>query len=146
MRVAIGFDHAGVCLRTTVLDCLNAIGAEVVDFGVDSEERVDYTDYAFPVAEAVAEGRVDCGVLCCGTGIGMSLAANRVRGVRAAAVSDAYSARMSRDHNDVNVLCLGGRVIGTGLAGEILDVWLQTEFSHGESHARRLAAIAAKER
>lgn len=146
MRVAIGFDHAGVSLRDTVLACLEDVGAEVLDFGVDSAERVDYTDHAFGVAEAVSEGRADRGVLCCGTGIGMSLAANRVRGVRAAVVSDVYSARMSREHNDANVLCLGGRVVGPGLAEEILALWLRTEFSLGESHVRRLGAIAAKER
>lgn len=145
MRVAIGFDHAGFPLRPAVLETIAALGGEVLDLGTSTGERCDYPDHAFAVAEAVASAEARSGVLCCGTGLGMAIAANRVAGIRAITVSDVYSARMSRDHNDANVLCLGARVIGPGLAEEILRVWLTTPFSGGESHCRRLSAIAARE-
>ncbi len=140
MRIAIGADHAGYALKETLAAHLRAQGVEVVDFGTHGPDSVDYPDYARVVAEAVARGEVDFGVLICGTGIGMAIAANKVPGIRAAAVSDVYSAKMSRAHNDANILCLGGRVVGPGLAIEILETWLRTPFEGGR-HARRLEKI-----
>lgn len=140
MRIAIGADHAGYTLKEVLVAHLREQGVEVVDFGTHGPDSVDYPDYAHRVAEAVARGEADFGVLICGTGIGMSITANKVPGIRAAAVSDVYSAKMSRAHNDANVLCLGGRVVGPGLAIEILETWLRTPFEGGR-HARRLEKI-----
>ncbi|MCS6963295.1 ribose 5-phosphate isomerase B [Thermoflexus sp.] len=140
MRIAIGADHAGYTLKETLVAYMREHGIEVIDFGTHGPDSVDYPDYARVVAEAVAGGGADFGVLICGTGIGMSIAANKVPGIRAAAVSDVYSARMSRAHNDANILCLGGRVVGPGLAIEILETWLRTSFEGGR-HARRLEKI-----
>ncbi len=140
MRIAIGADHAGYALKETLVAYMREQGLEVLDFGTHGPDSVDYPDYARVVAEAVARGEADFGVLICGTGIGMSIAANKVPGVRAAAISDVYSARMSRAHNDANILCMGGRVVGPGLAIEILETWLRTPFEGGR-HARRLEKI-----
>ncbi len=140
MRIAIGADHAGYALKETLVAYMRERGLEVLDFGTHSSDSVDYPDYARAVAEAVARGDADFGVLICGTGVGMSIAANKVPGIRAAAVSDVYSARMSRAHNDANILCMGGRVVGPGLAIEILETWLRTPFEGGR-HARRLEKI-----
>lgn len=145
MRVAIGFDHAGIVLRPLILEVLASLQCDVVDKGVRDHDRCDYPERAFAVGEAVAWGEAEKGILCCGTGLGMAIAANRIHGIRAVTVGDVYSARMSREHNDANVLCLGGRVLGLGLAEEILRVWLTTGFPGGESHARRLATIAERE-
>jgi len=144
MRIAIGADHAGYALKTILIAHLQAQGIEVLDFGTHGPDAVDYPDYARAVAEAVARGEADYGVLICGTGIGMSITANKVPGIRAAAVSDVYTAKMSRAHNNANILCLGGRVVGPGLAQEILDVWLRTPFEGGR-HERRIAKIRALE-
>lgn len=144
MRIAIGADHAGYALKTILIAHLQAQGIEVMDLGTHSPDSVDYPDYARAVAEAVARGEADYGVLICGTGVGMSIAANKVPGIRAAAVSDVYTAKMSRAHNNANILCLGGRVVGPGLAQEILDVWLRTPFEGGR-HERRIAKIHALE-
>jgi len=140
MRIAIGADHAGYSLKETLAAYLRERGVEVLDFGTHGPDAVDYPDYARVVAEAVARGEADFGVLICGTGVGMSITANKVPGIRAAAVSDVYSAKMSRAHNDANILCLGGRVVGPGLAIEILETWLRTPFEGGR-HARRLEKI-----
>ncbi|WP_376791390.1 ribose 5-phosphate isomerase B [Thermoflexus sp.] len=140
MRIAIGADHAGYALKETLAAYLRERGIEVIDFGTHGPDSVDYPDYARPVAEVVARGEADFGVLICGTGIGMSITANKVPGIRAAAVSDVYSARMSRAHNNANILCLGGRVVGPGLAIEILETWLRTPFEGGR-HQRRLEKI-----
>jgi len=145
VTIAIASDHGGYALRQHLRTLLEAEGQELVDMGCASEEPVDYPPYAFRVAEAVAGGEADVGILICGTGIGMSLCANRVPGVRAAVVGDTYSARMSREHNDANVLCLGGRTLGPDLAAEIVRVWLATPFSGGERHRRRLAMVAQRE-
>jgi len=145
MRVAIGFDHAGVALRPAVVKALGRSAAEILDLGTDSPEPVDYTRYAFGVADAVAEGRADLGIVCCGTGLGSQIAANKVKGIRAVAVSESYSARMSRLHNDANVLCLGGRVLGPGAAEEIVEAWLTTPFSGEERHCRRIATVISRE-
>ncbi len=140
MKVAIGFDHAGVDLRAIVIDRIRAAGHEILDFGTDSTASVDYPDHAHLVARAVESGEAALGVLVCGTGLGMSYAANRHAGVRAALCTDSYLARMSRLHNDANVLCLGARVIGAGVAADILDAFFATEFEGGR-HARRVEKI-----
>jgi ribose 5-phosphate isomerase B len=116
----------------------------VLDFGTHSPDSVDYPDYAAQVAEAVAVAKVDHGVLVCGTGIGMAIAANKVGGVRAAVCGDTFTARMSREHNDVNVLCLGARLTGRDLGREILEIWLDSTFA-GDRHARRVGKITAME-
>jgi len=145
MRIAFGSDHAGVVLKKELLDFVSSLGHEVVDCGGGEHQRVDYTDFAFAVSSGVAEGKYDRGILVCGTGLGMSIAANKVRGVRAARCHDCYSARMSREHNDANVLCLGGRVIGSELAKEVVKTFLTSEFSNGENHRRRLRHISEYE-
>ncbi len=144
MKVAIGSDHAGFKLKNEIASLLEEMGIEYEDFGTGSEESCDYPDIAVPVARAVADGRVDRGILVCGTGIGMSITANKVRGVRAALCHDEFSARMTRAHNDSNVLTLGARVTGAGLAREIVRIWLSTEYEGGR-HARRVAKIALLE-
>ncbi len=139
MKIAIGCDHAGFELKSALLaSVLKAY--DVVDMGTDSAQSVDYPDIAKPVAQAVASGEVDYGILICGTGIGMSMAAGKVKGVRAARCSEPYSAEMSRRHNDANVLCFGARVIGIGMAEMIVEKWLSTPFDGGR-HARRVGKI-----
>ena len=145
MRVAIASDHGGYRLKEFVRRLLEEMEVEVLDFGTDSEESVDYPFYAAKVARAVASGEVDRGILCCGTGIGMSIVANRFPGVRAALCHDEYTARMSRLHNDANVLALGGRVLGEGVAAEIVRVWLETPFEGGR-HERRLGKLGEIEK
>ncbi|HHS97101.1 MAG TPA: ribose 5-phosphate isomerase B [Chloroflexi bacterium] len=145
MRIAVGADHGGYSLKEAVVRYLIAEGHQVEDVGTHDETSTDYPDYAVQVARAVAEGRADLGVLVCGTGIGMSIAANKVRGVRAALATDCYMARMAREHNDANVLCLGGRVLGTGSALEIVRAFLEARFAGGR-HARRVGKIEAIER
>jgi len=145
MRIAIGADHGGFVLKTPIVAFLTEQGHDVADFGVHMAEiSVDYPDFAQPVAQAVASGQADLGILICATGIGMSIAANKVHGVRAALCHDTYSARLARQHNNSNVLCLGGRVIGPGLAVEIVAAWLSAEFEGGR-HARRVDKITAME-
>lgn len=144
MRVAVGADHGGYPLKEGLVGVLRAEGVEVLDFGTHSEEACDYPDFALPVARAVAEGRADWGLLLCGTGIGMAIVANKVRGVRAAVCHDPYSARMAREHNDANVLALGARVVGPGLAEEVVRSFLKASFAGGR-HARRLEKLGAWE-
>lgn len=141
MRVAIGSDHGGFRLKEELTRLLTAAGHEVTDLGATSIESSDYPDFAHAVAVRVGSGEVDRGVLLCGTGVGMSMAANRHRGVRAVVCSDVYTARMSRSHNDANVLCLGERVVGPGLAWEIVRAWLEEPADGGDRHARRRAKI-----
>jgi len=143
MRIAIGADHAGYELKGLLKDELVRLGHTVHDLGIHRQQPADYPDIAFAVAREVAEGRCDRGVVVCGTGIGSQIAANKIRGVRACVCQDSYSARAARAHNDSNVLCLGGRVIGPELAKEVLEVWLAEPFSGDERHARRLGKIAA---
>ncbi|HHR85562.1 MAG TPA: ribose 5-phosphate isomerase B [Candidatus Acetothermia bacterium] len=139
MKIGIGCDHAGFELKSALLaSVLKAY--DVVDMGTDSAQSVDYPDIAKPVAQAVANGEADYGILICGTGIGMSMAAGKVKGVRAARCSEPYSAEMSRRHNDANVLCFGARVIGIGMAEMIVEKWLSTPFDGGR-HARRVGKI-----
>jgi ribose 5-phosphate isomerase B len=144
VKIAIGSDHAGFALKEVVLAHLRELGHEVHDFGTHSLESVDYPDFARLVAQGVAAGQFERGIVLCGTGIGVSIAANKVRGIRAALCHDAYSARMSRQHNNANVLALGGRVLGEGLALDIVDTWLAAGYDGGR-HERRLAKIAAIE-
>lgn len=140
MKVALGCDHAGFDLKEVVASTLRRLGAEVLDLGTDSRDSVDYPDYGERVGRAVASGEADFGVALCGTGIGISIAANKVPGVRAALCYDVYSARMSRAHNDANVLALGARVVGPGLAEAIVEAWLTAGFEGGR-HATRVAKL-----
>jgi ribose 5-phosphate isomerase B len=145
MRVAIGSDHAGHLLKNKIKALLQDLGLEVLDFGTDGETSVDYPDYGIKVAEAISEGRVDRGILICGTGIGMSIVANKYPGVRAALCHDSFTARVSREHNDANVLVLGGRVIDHEKALDMGKVWFSTEFEGGR-HNRRLQKIRELEK
>jgi ribose 5-phosphate isomerase B len=138
--VAIGADHGGFALKTTLVAALRAGGHDVMDMGTDGLASVDYPDFALPVCAAVLDGRARFGVLICGTGIGMSIAANRHAGIRCGLCTDSTMARLTRQHNDANVLALGGRIIGDVLAEDILAVFLATEFEGGR-HARRLAKL-----
>ena len=144
-KIAIGSDHAGFELKERIKAFLDARGAQWQDFGTDSADSTDYPDYGFPVAEAVARGAFDRGILICGTGIGMSIAANKVRGIRAALCTSPEMAEFSRRHNDANILTLGGRVLSPKEAMEIVDVWLKTAFE-GNRHARRLGKIQSYEK
>lgn len=144
MRFAIGCDHAGLSLKSVLATRLRERGHQVDDLGTDGPASCDYADFAEAVARAVAGGTADQGLLVCGTGIGMSIAANKVPGVRAAVLSDTFSARSTRQHNDANVLCLGERVVGAGLALDILDAWLDATFEGGR-HQRRIDKITALE-
>lgn len=142
MNIAIASDHAGLDLKREVARVLRELGHSVTDFGAHTNESVDYPDFGALAAEAVAGGKADRGVLICGTGIGMSIVANRFAGVRAALCHDPYTAAVSRRHNDANVLVLGQRVLGTDLALAILRAWLETAFEGGR-HARRVAKLDA---
>ena len=138
MKIGLGSDHGGYNLKEEIKKHLASKGIEVIDFGTENGvDSVDYPIYGEKVAKAVISKDVDYGILCCGTGIGISLAANKVKGIRCAVVSDTFSAKMSKAHNNANVLSLGERVIGKGLALEIVDAWLNTEFE-GERHLRRV--------
>ncbi|KAA5807514.1 ribose 5-phosphate isomerase B [Thermoanaerobacterium thermosaccharolyticum] len=143
--IAIGSDHGGYELKEAIKKHLDEKGIEYKDFGTFSEESVDYPDFALKVAEAVASGEFDKGILLCGTGVGISIAANKVPGIRAANVSDAFSARYSKEHNNANVLCMGGRVVGPGLAAILVDEWLNAEFQGGR-HQKRLDKITEIEK
>ncbi len=143
--VALGADHAGFPLKEDLKTWLIARGYDVVDLGTQSAESVDYPDFAIGVGSAITAGKADRGVLVCGTGIGMAMAANKVPGVRAAACTDAFSARMSREHNDANILALGARITARDAAIEILEIWLGAEFAGGR-HARRVEKILALDR
>ena len=140
MRLIIGSDHGGFRLKASIVEELTKAGHQVEDAGTHSADSVDYPDIAVAVARRVAEGEFARGILVCGTGIGMSIAANKIAGVRAAVVSDGFSARMARAHNDANVLCLGERVVGPGLAGDLVKAFLDTPFEGGR-HATRVDKI-----
>ncbi|MBG9813654.1 ribose 5-phosphate isomerase [Bacillus endophyticus] len=133
MKVALASDHGGINIRTEIAHLMDELGIEYQDFGCDGETSVDYPDYALSVAEKVASGEFDRGILICGTGIGMCIAANKVKGIRAALVHDTFSAKATRAHNDSNIISMGERVIGLGLAREIAQIWLTSEFE-GERH------------
>ncbi len=144
MRVAIGADHAGFLLKEHLKDTLQRLGHVVDDHGTHSEESVDYPPICIAVGRAVAEGRADRGIVIGGSGQGEQIAANKVRGIRAALCNDLYTARLSRSHNDANVLSLGGRIIAFALADEILALWLDTKFDGGR-HQRRIDQISEAE-
>ena len=141
MKIAIGSDHAGFGLKEVVKQHLEELGHEYKDFGTFDENSVDYPDYAFYVGKAVQSGEYDKGILICGTGIGMSIAANKMAGIRCALCHDMFSAKMTRQHNDSNVLAMGARVIGNTLALKVVDAWLGAEFEGGR-HARRVDKIS----
>jgi ribose 5-phosphate isomerase B len=144
VNIAIGSDHKGFPLKEHLKKLLADLGHEPVDFGPHSEASVDYPDYAAAVARSVAGGTCECGIVICASGVGVSIAANKVPGIRAALCHDLYLARMSRLHNNANVLALGALVVGTGLAEEIVRVWLATSYEGGR-HQQRLDKIAALE-
>jgi ribose 5-phosphate isomerase B len=137
LKVAIGCDHGGLDLKDTVKSVLIELGHEIDDQGCNSSESVDYPNFANAVSSLVKDGNCERGILICGTGIGMSMVANRIPGIRAALCHEMFSARMSREHNDANILCLGARVIGQGLAAEIVRTWMTTDFAGGR-HQRRI--------
>jgi ribose 5-phosphate isomerase B len=145
LSVALGADHAGWELKEALKAWLMDAGYQILDFGTHSPDSVDYPDYALQVAEAVTVGKVERGVLVCGTGIGMTIVANKVPGIRAALCGDVFTARMSREHNDANVLALAGRLTGRETGLEILRAWLDTSFAGGR-HARRVEKIAEMDR
>jgi ribose 5-phosphate isomerase B len=140
MKIAIASDHGGLHIKDEVKSVIEELGFQYEDFGCHCSDSVDYPDYAIPVAQKVASGEFERGILVCGTGIGMSIAANKVNGIRCALVHDTFSAKATREHNDSNILAMGERVIGPGLAREIVKVWLQTEFEGGR-HAKRIQKI-----
>ena len=139
--IALGCDHGGYSMMQEVKEHLDKKGIEYKDFGCHSEEAVDYPVYARKVTSAIVDGECDKGILICGTGIGISMAANKVKGIRAALCHDCFSAAATREHNDANVLTMGARVIGAGLALQIVDIFLNTEFSNDERHIRRIQLI-----
>jgi ribose 5-phosphate isomerase B len=141
MKIAIGSDHRGFDLKRRVVALLQKLGHEVIDVGPEARDSVDYPDFAFQVAVAVSEKRVDRGILLCGSGIGMCIAANKVRGVRAAPCHDSITAEMSRRHNNANVLCISADLLGEELVDRMVRIWLETEFEGGR-HARRVDKIA----
>ncbi|MDQ8734106.1 ribose 5-phosphate isomerase B [Paenibacillus sp. LHD-38] len=141
MKIAIGADHAGYRLKDEVVPFLQSLGHEIEDVGCSCDQSVDYPDYALPVCDLVTSGKAERGILICGTGIGMSIAANKVRGIRCALVNDMFSAKATREHNDTNVLALGERVLGPGVALEIIRIWLETPFSNGVRHVGRVNKV-----
>ena len=141
MRVAIGSDHAGYKLKEIIKNYLKRKKIEFKDFGTHSEESVDYPDYAYPVAESVARSEFDLGILICGSGVGMCITANKVKGIRAVLAHDTYTAKQSREHGNCNVLCLAGKKLSKAKGTKIVDVWLNTEFSGEERYLRRIRKI-----
>lgn len=145
MKVIISGDHAGMTLRNEIASVLDELGHEYEDVGASCVASVDYPDYAFEPAERVASGEFDRGIFVCGTGIGISISANKVKGIRCALVHDVFSAKATRQHNDANILAMGERVIGPGLAREIIYTWLTTDFEGGR-HERRIGKITEYEK
>ena len=139
--IAVGSDHGGFALKQVIMKHLDSRGLEYRDFGTFSPESCDYPDYAKPVAIAVANGDCERGILVCGTGIGVSITANKIPGIRAALCGDCFSAEATRQHNDANILALGARVVGEGLALKIVDTFLDTPFSNDVRHVRRIGKI-----
>ena len=146
MKIAIACDHGALALKNTIVDHLTKKGYTVEDFGTHTLDSCDYPDYAAPAAKAVAEGVCEKGIVLCTTGIGVSITANKVKGIRCALLSDVMSARMTREHNDTNMMAIGAGVVGQMLALEIVDTWLGTEFSHNERHQRRIDKVMALEK
>ena len=144
MRIAIGSDHAGFRLKQVLLEHVASLGHESSDFGCPDETSVDYPDFAVPLAQAVIAGEQDLGILICSTGVGMSIAANKLKGIRAALCHDTFSARRARQHTDANILCLGSWCIGEGAARDVVEAFLGGEFQGGR-HIRRLEKVRALE-
>ena len=145
MKIGIGSDHGGVNHKSEIIEHLLSLGHEIIDYGTEAGASVDYPDIAKTVCEGYLNNAFDLGILVCGTGIGMSIAANKVDGIRAAHVTDCYSARMCREHNNAQILCLGERITGPALALEIVDAYLGASYQ-GERHARRVEKIMALEK
>ena len=145
MKIAIGCDHGALALKEAMVAHLTKKGYEVKDFGTYSLDSCDYPDFAAPAAKAVASGECDKGIVLCTTGIGVSITCNKVKGIRCALLSDVMSARMTREHNDTNMMAIGAGVVGQMLALEIADTWLGTEFSHEARHQRRIDKVMALE-
>jgi len=145
MKVAVASDHRGFRLKSRILDKLTTLGHEAINYGPENQDSVDYPDFAVKVAKAVADGEIDRGVLICGTGMGMCIAANKFNGVRATACHDEVTAEMSRRHNDANVLCLSAELLSEQLVDRMIEIWIVTEFEGGR-HARRLQKISDLER
>ena len=145
MKIAVACDHGALALKNKLLTHLEKQGYEVVNFGTDTPASCDYPDFVGPAARAVASGECDRGIVLCTTGIGVSIVCNKVNGIRCALLSDKMSARLTRDHNDTNMMALGAGVVGEMLALEIVDTWLGTEFSHDERHQRRIDKMMAWE-
>ena len=145
MKIAIGCDHGALALKEATIAHLEKLGHEVKDFGTYTSDSCDYPDYAGPTAQAVGSGEYDRGIVLCTTGIGVSIVANKVKGVRCALLSDLMSARLTREHNDTNVIAIGAGVVGQMLALQIIDTWLETEFSHDARHQRRIDKMMAYE-
>ena len=144
-RVIIGCDHGGFTLKKELIPFIEALGYEPIDIGCYDENSVDYPDVAFSLAERVASGEFEKGIIICGTGIGVSICANKVQGIRCALCTDEAMARLTREHNDSNVLALGGRIVGSELAKGIVKAWLETGFSQGQRHINRIARISGYE-
>ena len=145
MKIAVGSDHGGIHLKNHIREYLTAKGIEVLDCGTYTEESTDYPDYAAKVCQAINTGEVERGILVCGTGIGIGIAANKIAGIRAALCHDTFSAHACREHNDANILTMGERVIGPGLANDIVAIFMKTEFEGGR-HARRVEKIKTLEK
>ena len=145
MKIAIGCDHGALALKNALVERLTAQGHVVKDFGTYTEDSCDYPDYAAPAAQAVAAGECEKGIVLCTTGIGVSITANKIPGIRCALLSDVTSARMTREHNDTNVMAMGAARVSQELAFQIVDTWLSTEFSHAERHQRRIDKVMALE-
>ena len=146
MKISIGCDHGALALKDKLVAHLQAKGHEVKDFGTYTLDSCDYPDFAAAAAKAVASGQCDKGIVLCTTGIGVSITANKIDGIRCALLSDLMTARMTREHNDTNMMALGAGVVGEMLALEIVDTWLRTEFSHNERHQRRIDKVMALEK
>ena len=146
MKLAIACDHGALALKNTLMEHLTKQGHQMVNFGTDTLDSCDYPDFAAPAARAVAAGECEKGIVLCTTGIGVSITANKVDGIRCALLSDVMSARMTREHNDTNMMALGAGVVGQLLALEIVDTWLGTDFSHNERHQRRIDKVMAIEK
>ncbi len=140
MKIAIGNDHAAVAMKFDIMEYIRSLNHEVTDYGTDTEESCDYPEYGEKVARAVASGEADCGVLICGTGVGISIAANKIKGIRAAVCSDCATARLVREHNNANILAFGARIVGGELARDIVKAYLDAEFLGGK-HQRRIDMI-----
>ncbi|MBE0427704.1 MAG: ribose 5-phosphate isomerase B [Nitrospirae bacterium] len=140
MTIAVGSDHAGVELKRDIISLLHDLQIKCIDYGTEGSESVDYPDYAEKVSEVISAGKIERGILICGTGIGMSIVANKFPGIRASLCNDLFTAKMSRLHNDANILVIGGRIVGKDLAKEIVKTWISTSFE-GERHCMRLSKI-----